>query len=201
MEFNEKLQELRKQKGLTQEELAQALYISRTAVSKWESGRGVPNLESLKAVSAFFSVSIDDLLSGEELLTLADADCKKREEHVRDITFGLLDCSMLLLLFLPIFGQRGGDVVHEVSLLALTTASPYVEALYFALIIGVSAVGIITLALQNSELIRWQKSKHLLSAGVSAIAVICFMMTLQPYAAVLVFVFLTVKTLLLLKRS
>ena len=40
MEFNEKLQELRKQRGLTQEELAEKLYVSRTAISKWESGRG-----------------------------------------------------------------------------------------------------------------------------------------------------------------
>ena len=63
MEFNEKLQELRKQKGMTQEELASALYVSRTAISKWESGRGYPNLESLKGISRLFSISIDELLS------------------------------------------------------------------------------------------------------------------------------------------
>ena len=50
MEFNEKLQELRRQKGLTQEKLAEKLYVSRTAVSKWESDRGYPNIESLKAI-------------------------------------------------------------------------------------------------------------------------------------------------------
>ena len=54
MEFNEKLQELRKQKGLTQEELAEALYVSRTAISKWESGSGYPNIDSLKAISNYF---------------------------------------------------------------------------------------------------------------------------------------------------
>ena len=67
MEFHERIQELRKGKGLTQEELAQALYVSRTAVSKWESGRGYPNIDSLKALSKFYSVSIDELLSSEEV--------------------------------------------------------------------------------------------------------------------------------------
>lgn len=71
MEFHEKLQELRKKRGLTQEELAEALYVSRTAISKWESGRGYPNIDSLKELSNFFSVSIDDLLSSETLLSIA----------------------------------------------------------------------------------------------------------------------------------
>ena len=62
MEFHEKLQELRKRKGLTQEELAELLFVSRTAVSKWESGRGFPNIESLKAISAYFGISLDELL-------------------------------------------------------------------------------------------------------------------------------------------
>ena len=43
MDFNEKLQQLRRSRGITQEELAEALYVSRTAISKWESGRGYPN--------------------------------------------------------------------------------------------------------------------------------------------------------------
>ncbi len=69
MEFNEKLQELRKQRGLTQEELAEALYVSCTAVSKWESGRGVPNIESLKAISKFFSdriLNLKEIYSGKK---------------------------------------------------------------------------------------------------------------------------------------
>lgn len=60
MEFCEKLQELRKKRGLTQEELAEQLYVSRTAISKWESGRGYPSIDSLKAIAKFFSVSLLD---------------------------------------------------------------------------------------------------------------------------------------------
>ena len=56
MELNKKLQQLRKQKNLTQEELAEALYVSRTAISKWESGRGYPNIDSLKAIAKFFCI-------------------------------------------------------------------------------------------------------------------------------------------------
>ena len=101
MEFNEKLQELRKQKGMTQEELAEKLYVSRTAVSKWESGRGYPNLESLKAISQFFHVSLDDLLSSNALLTIAEAENRQNQCRTRTLLFGLLDCCMGLLLFLP----------------------------------------------------------------------------------------------------
>lgn len=100
MEFNEKLQELRKQKGLTQEELAEHLFVSRTAISKWESGRGYPSIDSLKAVSKFFGVTVDELLSGDELLTIAEDEHKQKENHLRDLMFGLLDCSVIMFLFL-----------------------------------------------------------------------------------------------------
>ena len=74
MEFHEKLQELRKTKGITQEELAQSLYVSRTAISKWESGRGYPSIDSLKEISRFFSVTIDELICSEEIMAAAKDD-------------------------------------------------------------------------------------------------------------------------------
>ena len=103
MEFCKKLQELRKAKGLTQEELAESLYVSRTAVSKWESGRGYPNIDSLKAIAKFFGVTIDNLLSGEEFLTIAEEDTRQKENHFRDLVFGLMDCSAAMLFFLPLY--------------------------------------------------------------------------------------------------
>ena len=101
MEFNEKLQKLRKEKGLTQEELAEALFVSRTAISKWESNRGYPTIDSLKAISKFFSVSIDALLSGDEILTIAEDTINRQKFRFRDLVFALLDISFALLFFLP----------------------------------------------------------------------------------------------------
>ena len=128
MEFNEKLRELRKQRGLTQEELAASLYVARTAISKWESGRGYPNIESLKAIAKLFSVSIDELLSGDELLNLAEEDCKAKEENLRDRVFGLLDLSVILFFFLPIFAQKTDGNILEVSLLDCTV---FAEHLFY----------------------------------------------------------------------
>lgn len=200
MEFSAKLQTLRKQKGLTQEELAGVLYVSRTAISKWESGRGTPNLESLKAIGKFFGLSLDALLSGEELLTAADEEAKKRETRIRDLVFGLLDCGMLLFLFLPLFAQRGGKAVTAVSLFALTDTALFVRAAVYAVVFGCAATGILTLALQNSDAQFWVKHKYALSVGFGVAAVCIFVLTLHPYAAILAFGFLVVKVFILLKR-
>ena len=200
MELCEKLQELRKRKGLTQDELAGILYVSRTAISKWESGRGVPNIESLKAISKFFSVSIDELLSGEEILAVADEDFKQRESRLFDIVFGLLDLSMILFLFLPFFGERSDEIIKEVSLLSLSTTSEYIKAAHFSVIFALFLIGILTLALQNCEADFWIKFKRWFSLGFGALGAICFIMTLQPYAAFFCFVFLAIKAIMLIKR-
>ena len=199
MEFNEKLQELRKQKGLTQEELAEKLYVSRTAISKWESGRGYPNIESLKAIAKFFSVTVDELLSSGEVLTIAEEDNKRKEKHFRDLIYGLLDLCIAMLLFLPFFAEKSDAIVQSVSLIALDSIQPYLKTAYFAVVISMIVMGILTLALQNCQWAAWIKSKTTISLILGASAVLVFVISSQPYAAVFAFALLSIKALMIIK--
>jgi transcriptional regulator with XRE-family HTH domain len=199
MEFNEKLQELRKQKGMTQEDLAEALYVSRTAISKWESGRGYPNIDSLKAISKFFSVTIDELLSGEQILSIAEEENKQKEKHIRELVFGLLDICVALFLFLPIFAQKAEGVIREVSLLYLTAVSPYLKVIYLAFTAVIVLWGITSLALQNISKGFIVNNKSKISLVLSVIGALMFIVSLQPYAAIFLFVFLIIKVLMLIK--
>ena len=201
MEFHEKLQELRKQKGLTQEQLAEILFVSRTAISKWESGRGYPNIDSLKTIAKFFSVTIDELLSGEEVLSIAEEDQKQKEAQLRDMVFGSLDLSAAVLLFAPFFGQKADGYVQAVSLLHLTEITPYLKAAYFVMVIGMVILGIFTLALQNYRGSFWVRHKSILSLLVNTAAALLLIISAQPYAAVFLFVFLAIKTIMLIRKQ
>ena len=193
MEFNEKLHRLRKERGITQEELAGALYVSRTAVSKWESGRGYPSIESLRAIAKYFSVSIDDLLSADEIITVAQEEQKSKNERLRDIVFGTVDIFYSLFAFLPLFAERSEDVVRSVSLLSASSINPYISVLYFTLVGLTFCFGILTYALQNSEIAFWMRVKTYASLTLGALALVCFIAALHPYAALLSFILLFIK--------
>lgn len=199
MEFGEKLQALRKSRDLTQEALAEQLYVSRTAISKWESGRGYPSIDSLKAIAGYFSVSLDELLSSDAILTIAEADQKRLERRSRALVFGLLDCSAGLLLFLPFFGERTGAAVRAVSLFSLAPAEACIKPVLLAAVILLMLCGIAALALQNVGPVIWQRGKDRLSLGLSTASVLLFIACTQPYAAVFTFVLLIIKALLLIK--
>ena len=201
MELNKKLQELRKKKGLTQEEVAESLYVSRTAISKWESGRGYPSVDSLKALARFYSVTVDALLSGEELLTIAEEDVKQKETHFRDLVFGLMDCSIAMFFFLPFFRQTVEESIQSVSLVSLAGCAPWLKTVYFAAATGMILFGILTLALQNCRRAFWVRHKSILSLLLNGFGSLLFIVSLQPYAAAFLFVFLMIKGIMILKRS
>ena len=70
MTLGEKIKKARKEHGLSQEQFAEKLCVSRSAVAKWETDKGTPDIENLKAISSLLNVSIDYLLDdGEKEIT------------------------------------------------------------------------------------------------------------------------------------
>ena len=199
MEFGEKLQTLRKQKGLTQEELGAQLFVSRTAISKWELGKGYPNIESLKAIASFFGITVDELLSSEEILSVAEQDGKRKENRLKNLIFALVDISFILLLFLPFFALRGNNTINSVSLLCLKNTQTYIKIVYFALVFSSVLMGVIQLILSSCKSMFLLKSKRKISLVISIIIVVVFSASLQPYASIFAFTFLLIKVMTVIK--
>lgn len=88
MKLNEKIKELRKKKGLTQEQLASELNVSRQAITKWESGEGSPDIENLKNIALFFHVSVDYLI-GNKTEVIFDIKHKFQIAEVFLFVFGI----------------------------------------------------------------------------------------------------------------
>lgn len=199
MEFNEKLQELRKAKGMTQEELANELYVSRTAISKWESGKGYPNIDSLRAISKYFLVSLDDLLSSEEILDAAETELKTKVHKLKDIIFGTLDCTLIIFFFFPFFGQKRDGVIEHVSLINFTECETYIKAPYMIGLLSIVLLGFLTLVLQNYNNRIWLQNKSKISLLLSVILTMFFIMSTEPYADAFTFLFLIIKSIMLIK--
>lgn len=192
MELNEKIRELRSKRSMTQSELAEMLYVSRAAVSKWESGRGYPNIDSLRKIAEIFSVSVDELLSSSELLTVAEVQTRRGRDRLCDLVFGLLDIAAVLLWILPLFRLSQSGTVTAVSLLALDGAYRISCCIAFSIL---PILGLLILAFRSAALGRVARP---LSLSLSALSVILLIVGLHPYAAVLLLVFLAVKAAMLI---
>ena len=200
MEFNEKLQKLRKDQNLTQEELAEKLFVSRTAISKWESGRGYPSIDSLKVIAKYFHVTIDELIGGEEIVTIAEQDIKENNKKHTALICGVLDCFVVLLLFLPLFGN-GELSGASAAVFSLTGISEWLKIVFIA-VIGLTVLnGFCGVVLSNFDKPVWNKHRLITGLILSIISAVLFIVTRQPYAGVFCLFVLIIKGILLLKSK
>lgn len=201
MDFNEKLQRLRKNKGLTQEELADALYVSRTAISKWESGRGYPNIDSLKDISKFFSVTIDELLSGEKLISILETENRARIRGIYDLFFSFTDLFYLIFIVLPLYPNRAGEYVYSVNLLSYTGATTFNLFAHWTIVVLFVLVGTVGIILTKAKRVKKKQVLFFFSTALSVVSVLFFGIVREAYAVVIALVFLTMKSAILLKRD
>ena len=193
MEFNEKLQELRKSRGLTQEELAEALFVSRTAVSKWESGRGYPSIDSLKAIAGFFSISIDELLSADALVSIAEKENRSNIQRICDVLFGTVDLTGILLALLPLYSRQMDNSVIAVNLWEFKPANGWICIICWLLIVAFVLLGIVKMVLNHMHIDNGKNVITISSLLISIIAVLYFAMIRETYCVVIVFLQLMIK--------
>ncbi|MBO5246556.1 MAG: helix-turn-helix transcriptional regulator [Eubacterium sp.] len=201
MEFHEKLQELRKNRGLTQEELAEALFVSRTAISKWESGRGYPSIDSLKEIAKYFSVTIDDLLSGEKLLSIAEKENNSNIQSICDLLFGMVDIGSCLLILLPLYPNTIDGYIGSVNLFAYTETSLTNRFIYWILFVLLIVTGIVKILLTKFRSEKNHKISTDISMGLNIAIVLFLAMTRESYAIAVAFLLLVIKGALLLKYA
>ena len=198
MEFHEKLQELRKSRSLTQEELAEALFVSRTAVSKWESGRGYPGIDSLKEIARFFSVTVDELICPEEIISAAENEKKDFISRYLTLICGVLDILPAILLFIPAFGNGAGSR-ETVALSGLDGISSWIRILFIIVISLTVLNGICAAVISNFDKPVWNRHRLVTGIALTILGSVLFLITRQPYAGLIFFAVLVIKGFLILK--
>ena len=198
MEFCEKLQELRKNRSMTQDELAEALFVSRTAISKWESGRGYPSIDSLKEISRYFGVTIDELICADEMVSVAENEKREYIDRYVSLICSVLDIFYALLLFIPMFGNGASETV---SMTGLTGINPWVKVVFIVITGIVILNGIAGAIIANFNNEVWNRHRMITGIILSIIAVIVFIAARQPYAGFVCFMFLVIKGLMVIRRK
>lgn len=199
MELSEKLQLLRQKHQLTQEQLSEKLYVSRAAISKWESGRGYPNLDSLKQLSMVFSISLDELLSSDELIVIAHKERVESNQQLRSMVYSILDCMVICLVFFPLYGHQDTLGVNMGSLLSVQEPV-YIITTYSILFAITFLLGIAELVFISMQRMKWVPWAQNISILLSLLTLSFMILNRQPYPAILVLFMLGLKSILRFKK-
>ena len=194
MELSKKIKQIRNGNKLTQEQFAEKMLVSRTAVSKWENGTCYPSIDSLKYMSQTFNISLDKLLASEEILELAKTENQSNISKYNGLLFCLLDIVRIIFIFLPLYSYKTNDFIYSVSLFNSNDLGITLKIIFMLIFIMFLILGIIELIFNfkgNNKLIN----KISIFLDVTSIFVLLF--TKQPYVIALMFVIFIIKTIML----
>ena len=197
MELSEKIQKLRKEQGLTQEQFAEQLFVSRTAVSKWETGRGTPSMDSLKQIASLSHMTLDQLLSTEEIVVIAESENKENMKRLASFIDGVINLAAFLGLLLPLYKVEENGMFHSVPLYQLGGWQGHV---FWVGPVIMVICGIAQMGLAGSENIKMNTAVDIFGTTAHISAIILFILCGHPYPATLFFFLFAMKGILLLRK-
>ena len=198
MELSEKIQKLRRQQGLTQEQFAQLLFVSRTAVSKWETGRGVPSMESLQMIAKLFNITLDQLVRADEIIAVAKNENRQNINRFACCFDGILNIAAVMGVLLPLYKSRLGGTFYSVPLYQF---SGWLSILYWIFPVAMAVCGVIQIVITKGEKDRLKRLVNITGAVLNVCATLLLILSGQPYPAAMFFTLLLMKgCVLLIKR-
>ena len=193
MELSKKIKQIRNDNKLTQEQFAEKMLVSRTAVSKWENGTCYPSIDSLKYMSKIFNVSLDKLLSGEEILEIANMENKSNMSKYNGLLFSLLDIVRIIFIFIPLYSYKTNDFVYSVSLFNSNDLSSTLKNIFMLIYVMFLILGIIELIFIYQEKNRLINK---ISLVLDVISIFVLLFTKQPYVIALLFGIFIIKIIM-----
>ena len=166
-----------------------------------QEGRGYPSIDSLKEISNYFSVTIDELLSTDKLLSIAEKENRANLRGMCDLLFGLLDVFAIVLIVLPLYPNVVDGFVYSVNLFAYIQTTSLNRSLYWIMIVFLVVIGFIKLILIKLDMQRYNKVATKVSMSISTLSVLLLAITRESYAVAVVFLLLVMKGILLLKSA
>ena len=194
MELSKKIKQIRNENKLTQEQFAEKMLVSRTAVSKWENGTCYPSIDSLKYMSQIFKISLDKLLSNEEILEIAKIENQSNISKYNSLLFCLLDIIRIVFIFLPLYSYKTNDFIYSVSLFNSNDLNSTLKIIFMLIFIIFLALGIIELIFNYKGNNRFLNK---ISIFLDVISIFVLLFTKQPYVIALMFVIFIIKIIML----
>ena len=194
MELSKKIKQIRNDNKLTQEQFAEKMLVSRTAVSKWEHGTCYPSIDSLKYMSQIFNISLDKLLSSEEILEIAKTENQSNISKYNSLLFCLLDIVRIIFIFLPLYSYKTNDFIYSVSLFNSNDLGITLKIIFMLIFIIFLVLGIVELIFNfkgNNRLM------NKMSMFLDIISIFVLLFTKQPYVIALMFIIFVMKIIML----
>lgn len=144
MALSEKLYTLRRKSGLSQEQLAEQLNVSRQAISKWEAGQSIPESDKLLSISNYFNVSLDYLMKDETQDTISEKEQINTSLRTGDRTrwlLGIVICiggiaCLILWGLLSIFNPAASNQLSESSMISIDGNGIFLILCIVAIVVG-----------------------------------------------------------------
>lgn len=162
-----------------------------------ETGKGYPSIDSLREISRYFSVSIDDLLSADKLISIAERENKSNIRNMCDIIIGIADIFALLLIAMPLYPKTVNSIVYSVNLFSYAETSDLNLTAYWFMFLSLIAAGAAKLVMVYLKKISVQKTITIWSSLINILTVILLAVAGETYAVVISFLILMIKIIMI----